>query len=350
MKKYVFTLPLTFCACFLLASNQASLNQNSEPNTLFDTIQPGNMMLNEYIKLGVEAEFLATYQNDKTRDGDSDDANDFVLDIVDISLDVDVTDNIKFSTVVEYADDEDIVVDSAQFDVALDKEGKVLFSIGKLYLPFGRFNGDMISDPLTLELGEMRKTAAGLSYSPIDAFSLSAWVFSGDIEEEFNNAAVCVELTPVDSIAFGAGLITDICEGVISDSIELENEDGELLDYKQTMGLNAWVELYLSDSFSMFGEYMLALDEVEALDNNQPKAWSIDLVYAITDSVTIAARYEGSKDFLVDEMPEIRVGGTLSYAFNDVVSVSAEYLYSEYNCEAELDYSHAATARLAFAF
>lgn len=312
--------------------------------TLLSSIEPGNMMLADYVKLGVEAEMLATYSEENNKDGSSEDTNDFVFDKLDLILDVDVTENIKFNTVIEYTDGEDLYVDSVQFDVELTEE--FALTVGKAYLPFGAFGGDMISDPLTLELGEVCKTTAGLIWSPVDELSISAWVFSGDIEEEINNGAVAVEIAPIEAISFGFGVISDICEGSLADSIELEDDS----DYDQTAGVNAWVSINLTDSLSVAGEYMAAIDDVDALGGDKPQAWAFDVVWTAIDNLTIAGRYEGSKEFLADEMPESRMGGTVTYALSDVVSLSAEYLYSKYDDAAELDDSHAVTGRLAIAF
>lgn len=312
--------------------------------TLLSSIEPGNMMLADYVKLGVEAEMLATYSEENNKDGSSEDTNDFVFDKLDLILDVDVTENIKFNTVIEYTDGEDLYVDSVQFDVELTEE--FALTVGKAYLPFGAFGGDMISDPLTLELGEVCKTTAGLIWSPVDELSISAWVFSGDIEEEINNGAVAVEIDPIEAISFGFGVISDICEGSLADSIELEDDS----DYDQTAGVNAWVSINLTDSLSVAGEYMAAIDDVDALGGDKPQAWAFDVVWTAIDDLTIAGRYEGSKEFLADEMPESRMGGTVTYALSDVVSLSAEYLYSKYDDVAELDDSHAVTGRLAIAF
>lgn len=339
----------------LIATQISALLAAEEPNTLvsdasknaatlLNSIEPGNMMLADYVKLGIEAEILATYSKENNNDGTSEDSNDLVFDKLDIGLDVDVTENIKFNTVFEYEDGEDLRVDSAQFDFELTDYLAV--TVGKAYIPFGAFGGDMISDPLTLDLGEVCKTTAGLIWSPVNELAVSAWVFSGDIEEDINNGAVIIEFAPVNELTFGFGVISDICEGSLADSIELDDDS----DYEQTTGVNAWIAINLTDSLSVAGEYIAAIDDVDALNGDKPQAWAFDAVWKATDDLTIAGRYEGTKEFLAEETPKSRVGGTMTYALNDAVSLSAEYLYGKYDDVSELDDSHAVTGRLAIAF
>lgn len=345
-KAIIASLAAVQASALLAAEEPKTLvsDATEQAATFLNSIEPGNIMLADYVKLGVEAEMLATYSEENNKDGSSEDSNDLVFDKLDLILDVDVTENIKFNTVIEYTDGEDLYVDSVQFDVELTDE--LALTVGKAYLPFGAFGGNMISDPLTLDLGEVCKTTAGLIWAPADEFAISAWVFSGDIEEEINNGAVTVEIAPTEAFSFGFGVISDICEGSLADSIELEDDS----DYDQTAGVNAWVAINLTDSLSIAGEYMAAIDDVDALNGDKPQAWAFDVVWAATDDVTIAGRYEGSKEFLAEETPESRMGGTVTYALSDVVSLSAEYLYGKYDDASELDDSHAVTGRLAIAF
>ncbi|MCK5738342.1 LbtU family siderophore porin [bacterium] len=56
-------------------------------------------------------------------------------------------------------------------------------SAGKMYVPFGNFESTMISDPLTLELGETRESAIQVGFES-EGFYGSVYVFNGDIDED----------------------------------------------------------------------------------------------------------------------------------------------------------------------
>ena len=56
------------------------------------------------------------------------------------------------------------------------------FSVGKMYVPFGNFESNMVSDPLTLEMGETRESALQAGFD-VDGFYGSVFAFNGDIDE-----------------------------------------------------------------------------------------------------------------------------------------------------------------------
>lgn len=333
--------------CTLLATgNQTTLvsDATEKASTLINAIEPGNMMLADYIKFGIKAEFLGTYEEKSFKDGSNENESDLVIDKIKMNLDIDVTENIKFDTNIEYKDGKDLYIDSAEFDISLNDDLSI--AVGKIDIPFGVFEGEMISDPLTKDLGEITQTTIGLIWKPVNSLKLSAWVYDSDIEGEINNAAAALEFKPSDAISLGVGIVSDICVGDLSDAIELEDD----AEHDQTAGVNAWIALNLTDSVSILGEYISAIDNIDAINGDKPQTWAIDLVYEATDAITIAARYEGSKEFLADETPESRFGGTISYAFNDVVTLSAEYLYGKYDDAAEIDDCHLVSGRLVFDF
>ena len=343
-KKYILSVLTGIMTMSVVFAEDVPIEKSGEDN-LLDVLQPGNMMITDYARLGVAADFLGTYSRTKDKSSNSEGVTDFVLDTLDISLDVDVTDNIKFSTVVEYQDGEDLFVDNAFFDVALENEGKLIFSVGKATLPFGKYEGGMITDPLTLELGEMTKTGFGLTYKLMEEICLSAWAFRGEIEEEFNDAIFVVDFSPAEGINLGVGFVTDICEGVLVDYIEAEGDE-----YESTSGVAIWAKFDISESLTIMGEYVAAIENIQALEEAKPDAWTIGLEYVLTDAFALSARIENACEFVPEELPESRVGATASYAFNDVASLSIEYLYSKYAGEAELDNENALSMMLSFEF
>ena len=76
-------------------------------------------------------------------------------------------------------DDTDLEVDLAMITIANPEVTPVFFSAGQFYLPFGAYQTNLVSDPLTLEIGETRETAAQLGFV-YQGFSGSAYAFNGD--------------------------------------------------------------------------------------------------------------------------------------------------------------------------
>lgn len=341
MKKTVVASLIALQSCALVAFAEEAKTSQADENaikSLVESIEPGNMMITDFIKLGVETEFLGTYLEGSDND-------DFVLDTLDFILDVYLTDKISFNTVFEYSGaDDDYYIDSAQFDVQLSDS--LSATVGKTYLPFGRFNSEMITDPLTVDFGEMRKTTAGLTYNIYDNLSVSAWLFNGDIDEEFKNYAVTLEMSPVENVTVGAGLISDISESSLSDYFDAAD------DHDAALGVNAWVEVSLTDDFALYGEFMGAVEGIDELNGDAPRTWALDLSYSLSDSWVLGARYEGTSscESLINDIPNTRFGGAVTHSFNDFISVTMEYLYSEYDSKSEHPDCHALAGRLAIAF
>jgi hypothetical protein len=59
------------------------------------------------------------------------------------------------------------------------------FSLGRQYLPFGSYNSSLLSDPLTLEIGETREAAIGVNKS-IGLVTAEAYMFQGDAQPSSN--------------------------------------------------------------------------------------------------------------------------------------------------------------------
>ena len=78
----------------------------------------------------------------------------------------------------------------------------------------------------------------------------------------------------------------------------------------------------------------------------RPQTWHVDAAYAINDAWSAAVRYEGSKEFKADEMPEHQGGAAVFYQLNAFAVLGAEYLYGTFDDE-ETDDRHLATLQLA---
>lgn len=331
-------------ACALLAADKpatlASDVKEGKVSNLLESVEPGNMMITDYIRLGVEAEFVGRYREGSTDVWSSKD--DFYFDTLDISLDINLTENISFSTVFEYDDaEEDFGVDSAQFDIKLDDNWS--FTVGKAYIPFGRFTSDMITDPFTKDFAEICETTVGATYSFDDTLIFSAWLYQTDIEEEFNNFAFTSEFRTADWLTFGVGFVSDIVAG------GLQGEDFSVDNYDQTAGINVWFALTPAEKFRFYGEFIGALDNIDFIDET-PRAWSFDASYDASEEITVAARYEGASSFGAISYPSSRFGGAVKYAFNDFITLGVEYMFAEYENIPEEDGSHEFAGSVAIEF
>ena len=335
-------------ACALLAADQpatlASDVKEGKVSNLLESIEPGNMMITDYIRLGVEAEFIGRYREGSVQTEESQD--DFYFDTLDISLDINVSENISFKTVFEYDDyEDDFGVDTAQFDIKLNDN--LSFTVGKAYIPFGRFSTDMITDPFTEDFAEICETTVGATYNFDDTLIFSAWLYQTDIEDEFNNYALTSEFRTADWLSFGVAFVSDIAAGYLQERYFETQPSG---NYDQTAGINVWFALTPSEKFRFYGEFIGALDNIDFMGGETPRAWSFDASYDATDVVTVAARYEGASSFgTAMHYISCRFGGAVKYAYNDFITFGVEYMFAEYE-NIEEDGSHEFAGSVAIEF
>ncbi len=213
-------------------------------------------------------------------------------------------------------------------------------SVGQLYVPFGYFESYMLSDPLTLEIGEAREKAAQLGFETSGLYG-SVYVFNGmtqdgsedKIDHYGSNIGFSQEIKNL-SYDFGVSYINDIADSDgLSDAIS--DDDWPVQDYEYVGGFGAYISFNIG-SISLIGEYVTALDQfdVEHLAFNgigaEPKAWNVELGYTFNiagKETTLAIGYQGTEEAM--ELPETRLLTALSVSIYDNTTFSLEYAYDE---------------------
>ncbi|MBW2452508.1 MAG: LbtU family siderophore porin [Deltaproteobacteria bacterium] len=309
--------------------------------------------ISKYVTLHGLLEAEASY----TKPNDSDEESDLTLATAELSIEATLNEFVGGHIALLYeeveGEDDDIDVDEAV--ISLTSPG-LLFGqtpsvhAGRMYVPFGMFNSYMISDPLTLDLGETQDTAALVALEG-DFWVLKVGVFNGDIDadgdkNQVDDFVASLELAPIENLAFGVSYINDLAES----DYGLVDSDG---DYADTV---AGGSVFLSAQYGKFRlemEYLAALDDfddddqvIEDLTGKRPEAWNVELAWMPTDTVQLAARYEEANDFLDDVK---RYGATASYGLFEHVVIALEYLRAESDAE-EDDRADIVTAQLALEF
>ncbi|MFP4453368.1 MAG: LbtU family siderophore porin [Desulfobacterales bacterium] len=231
-------------------------------------------------------------------------------------------------------------------------------NVGKMYVPFGNFETHMISDPLTLELGETRESAiqAGLE---MNGFYGSVYLFNGDVDEfdkdshidNYGANAGFVMESEKFSLDIGASYINNITD---ADSWEGDSDD-KIDDYVGGLGAHAIMN---TGPFVFIAEYITALDETELVDNRngsaldtmeEISAWNAEFGYSFAlagKPATAAVAYQGSDDG-GDFLPETRFLGSIGVEVYDATTLALEYFHDESENNDEKD---VITAQLAFEF
>jgi hypothetical protein len=296
---------------------------------------------------------------------DDEDSSDLVLATVELGIDVDFIKHVSGHVLLLWEEDDTEPLDVDEAFIRLDGEDvlPLYLQAGKMYVPFGNFESHFISDPNTLELGETRESAAVVGYAN-DLFDLSFGVFNGDIDEEgkddhidsFVAGAVFTlpeEAVPGLALSAGVSWISNIADSDgLSEAIEEAADEAgvdAVIDDKVD-GMAAFLIATLNERWTLIAEYVGALDEFESddigVEGLEPKTWNFELGCAVTDDLTVAAKYEGGDD-LGDLLPDEQYGIVGSYGLFKYTTLSLEYLHGEFENDDERDL---VTAQLAFEF
>jgi hypothetical protein len=305
--------------------------------------------------LEVEASYL-DYDYDDPAENDYDES-DIVLATMELGFDMDIHKYVKGHLLLLWEEDdtEEVEVDEGTITLTGFRY-PVYLTAGKLYPPFGMFNSHFVSDPLTLELGETRESAALVGYAT-DYFDISFSAFNGDIDEDETGEdnkieSFCVAAVftpPVEriedfEISFGLSYISNIADtNNLGDYIEEEADhagvDPTVEDYEG--GLGAFLSVAYK-AFSFEAEYIGATDEFKAFPGTpaefeaEPEAYNFELAYAINDRWEVAVKYEGTDD-CGELWPEDQYGVAASYALFEGTTISFEYLHGEFENDDEQD-------------
>ncbi len=320
----------------------------------------GAVLLNEYLEIHGVIEAEGYYFD---QDGEEA-ASDLVVATAELSFEATLNDALAGHLILlfeegdaEAPDGEDTKeVDEAVISLTCPKPlaGQTpMLHVGRMYLPFGMYNSAMISDPLTLELGESQNTALLFALEG-DLWNFSLGLFNGEVDvvgdkSHVDDFVAAFEVAPVEGLAIGASYISDLAESG-SELVDLTNPE----PYADAV---AGISGFLSAQYSAFGlefEYLAAQDDFDAaviagttdLTGAEPQAWNLELNWLATDNVQIAARYEEAEDYQ-DDMQ--RYGATISYGLYEHAVVALEYLKADADLVADDD-AESATAQLALEF
>lgn len=266
-----------------------------------------------------------------------DDETDIVLDTAELGIAAQVNADVVAEILFLAEEEDDGGIDFSVDEAFLAYKEEVA-KAGLFYIPFGAYNSYMITDPLTLDLGESQEVALMGGWSN-DVLSVAAFIYNGDADEVgddnvINDFGASIVVTPMDGVEVGVSFIRDL-----GDSDTLSDElGGEFTD--EVSGLSAY-GLLTYGQFALTGEIVAALDEFSAADDllgdgsaAQPLAYNIEFAYMPNDQWTGAVRYGGS-----DEAPlnETQYGIAVSYGVMENIVIAAEYLHGENNDDTEED-------------
>jgi hypothetical protein len=325
---------------------------------LFETLREKKFLEGIEIIPGVALSGLleveANYEVLDRDEGASKRTSDLNLATLELGVDIDVIKYLHGHFLLLWEEDagEPVDLDEGIITLGAEEDFPYFLSVGRMYLPFGVFESHFISDPLTLELGEIRETALLLGMEH-DLFTAAVGAYRGGIGKtgeaaRIDNLVAALNFTPVEGLVAGVSYLNNIAD---TDGLADFFPEGEVNDY--VGGISAYFNL-AAGPLTLSGEYLGALEKFQDipapegsdLEGREPKTWNLEVAYIFPDEAWEAAwRYEGTSDF--PGFPTGQGGICLSWGLLPNTTVAAEYLYAEYKND---DRRHLVTGQLAFEF
>lgn len=256
---------------------------------------------------------------------------DLVVDTLELGIGARVNDWVKGEVALLYEQGESLDVDTATVTIG-PPEGAWSLMGGQLYLPFGAFETNLISDPLTLDIGETRQTALQFDLTT-GALSWSAFIFKGDSPEGDENriqgAGGAVGFSfEKENFEFGLNVsyINDL-----GDSDGLQDVIETSIDRARGLSASAMLKI---GSITILGEYLGAMDEFHAAEvafgdyGAKPSAWMVEAAYGFElagKEATLAASHQTTNEALALELPKKRVLVGLSAEVMEGLSLGVEW-------------------------
>ena len=319
----------------------------------------------------VEAGYADPYEGDSETDA--------VVATVELGIAAQVHDWVSGEILLLFEEDENddnIDVDLATLTIA-PPDGPWSITGGRMYLPFGVFETSMISDPLTLDLGETRETALMFGIEGGNLYG-SAFIYNGDNSEDDDNridnfgAAIGYAMEG-DGTEFGLDIAfindigdTDALQDAVAgnlaaagiDAVELATPllDADPATYTDHVSGFAASARFRYGDIAFMTEYLAAterfqsdalayggfLAEVDDGDGGtvmeyrnrgaKPSSWMVEAAYdfVVGDRpATIAIGYQGTDDAVGLELPKTRfmLGGSIELM--EQVALAVEWAHDE---------------------
>lgn len=272
-----------------------------------------------------------------TEDYDGVTATDVVLATAALGVDAKVNERVSAYLGFLYEED-DAAFDGAAFGLeegylTLQLNDTTALTAGRLFVPFGSFESNMISDPLTLELGETSESALMLEMANGNV-SAALYTFNGDADETTTSA-------DNDTLSFGANL------GFANDSVSLGASyisnlaDSDFMQAATPGTLKSAVAGYgvnfgwRVNNVSVIAEYLAAAEgfsngdvltegDVSVTNREQPSASNLELAFE-TGNATIAVAYQMTTEAAFLGLPETVTSAAVTFAVMEGASIGAEY-------------------------
>jgi len=331
------------------------------------------------LKLSGKISMEANYEKKNFADASADDieSNGFA-GTAELGIDVNIVKNVTGHVGLLW-EENDEGSDSLNIDEAFLLLGEneimpLFFKAGKMYTPFGKFETKMVSDPLTLEIGETRETAAEIGFKYAGLYA-SAYAFNGEVnladeDDKTDNFGANMGFAFESDgfgIDLGCGYINSIYDSngltdqmaAVREEAEAGGQSAALKEY--VPGMAAYLVLK-AGAFYVYGEYVAMLDDseteytdtasetiVNTVKSKAMKAWNVEAgcTFDIAGmEITFGAAYQGIKN-ADDVYPDNRYMGVICLGIMKNTSFAVEYACDKYDND---DKGHTVTGKVEIEF
>jgi hypothetical protein len=259
---------------------------------------------------------------------EGEDSSDINVATVELGIISQVNDWVGAEILLLYEEDSDnngdLNIDTALITLA-DPAGNWFLKAGRSTLPFGVYATQMISDPITLELGETDDTAVEFGYHR-RGLSASLFVFQGDQSDKVDSVGA--------QLGFGAevdGLVYDINLGYLNNLAESNLiVDGAWVTDNDKIPAWTLSAVMTRGGWTLIGEYLSATGEFVDAGGEQPSAFNLEAAYGfevVSKPASLALGYQASDDAANDNwgLPEKRLVGSFSMELLAGTRLGVEY-------------------------
>ncbi len=288
---------------------------------------------------------------------------DLLVSTVELGLDAQLNGWVNGHVLVLYEQDatDPPEIDEAIITIANLTRSPWSLALGRQTVPFGNYDSHMVSDPLTLEIGETRETAAQLGFVKGDFHALLHG-FRGETDDglESLGANLGWQHEGKDS---GASYVLEVSW---MNDLANSNNLRDIIDHpgqleKQVAGLGLAASVS-TEHWKLIGEYLGAVSRFDALDlafdgrGARPQASNLEAAYhfhLFDRESFIALAWQHSRDALALELPKERYLATLGMEIFTDVSLALEFSHDQdyaRNAGGSGENSHVFTLQLAASF
>ena len=253
----------------------------------------------------------------------------------------------------EGPDDDTLTLDEANIWLGNYEKFPALLTAGKFYMPFGKFETNMVQDPLTHNLGEINDYGIAAGFKT-NGFFAAVFGYNGMKEQEDENtikgygAKIGYDYSRADfSLNTAVCWVNDMAD---ADSITDVFDEIGLDTIHDTINGFGMHLLAGYGSFSFIGEYIQALDEFYPGSFNpetgemeggeilfrgrgaEPKSWNTELAWSTElfgNQSVFAVSYQGTEESPELDLPASRYMGIASMVVLPGTTMSIEYYHDE---------------------